>query len=78
MKQDYIQGYLSGVSKVFKQQVLTNGYELALQLPEAVKSHMEDLVLVPGKDTSHKVKDNEAYFHGYQKGLKLKKTELLE
>lgn len=78
LKQDYIQGYLSGLSKVFKQQVLTNGYELALQLPEDVKSYMEDLGLVPGKDTSHKVKDNEAYFHGYQEGLKFKKTELLE
>lgn len=78
LKQDYIQGYLSGLSKVFTQQVLTNGYELALQLPEAVKSYMEDLDLVPGKDTSHKIKDNEAYFHGYQEGLKFKKTELLE
>lgn len=25
LKQDYIQGYLSGLSKVFTQQVLTNG-----------------------------------------------------
>lgn len=58
--------------------MLTNGYELALQLPEAVKSYMEDLELVPGKDTSHKVKNNEAYYHGYQEGLKFKKTELLE
>lgn len=78
LKQDYIQGYLSGLSKVFKQQVLTNGYELALQLPEAVKSYMEDLELVSEKDTSQKVKNNEAYYHGYHEGLKFKKTELLE
>ncbi len=78
LKQDYIQGYLSGLSKVFTQQLLTNGYELALQLPEAVKSYMDDLSLVPGKDTSHKVKDNEAYYNGYREGLKFKNTELLE
>jgi hypothetical protein len=39
---------------------------------------MDDFSLVSGKDTSHKVKENEVYFHGYQEGLKLKKTELLE
>ncbi|EHK9937676.1 hypothetical protein AAK913_14445 [Enterococcus faecium] len=50
--------------------MLTNGYELALQLPEALKTYMEDLDLVPEKDTSHKVKDNAAYYHGYQEGLK--------
>ncbi|EGP4892153.1 DUF2786 domain-containing protein [Enterococcus faecium] len=69
LKQDYIQGYLSGLSKVFKQQVLTNGYELALQLPEAVKNYMESLSLVPGKDMSHKVENPNAYYSGYKDGL---------
>lgn len=78
LKQDYIQGYLTGLSKIFKQQVLTNGYELALQLPEAVKNYMEDLTLVPGKDTSHKVKNPNAYFSGYKDGLNFSSKDLLD
>lgn len=72
LKQDYIQGYLIGLDSIFRKQVLTNGYELALQLPKVVETHIEDLGLVTGKDTSHKVKDIEAYNSGYQEGVKFK------
>ncbi|MHC5228961.1 hypothetical protein ACYSNW_11830 [Enterococcus sp. LJL99] len=72
LKQDYIQGYLIGLDSIFRKQVITNGYELALQLPEVVENHIEDLGLVTGKDTSHKIKDIEAYYSGYQEGMKFK------
>lgn len=37
LKQDYIEGYLVGLSKTFRNQVVTNGYEIALQVPEIVQ-----------------------------------------
>ncbi|WP_411372754.1 DUF2786 domain-containing protein [Enterococcus thailandicus] len=78
LKQDYIEGYLTGLSKILTKQVLTNGYELALQLPEVVKVHLEELNLVSGKDNSHKVKNTEAFYSGYQDGINFNKNELLE
>lgn len=67
MKYDYIQGYLTGLYKVFKQQVLSNGYELALQIQEVVKNYMEDLSLISDNDTYHKVNNHEAYYSGYKR-----------
>lgn len=75
LKQDYIEGYLLGLTKSFEEQVLTNGYELALQLPDVVTAEIEKMGLVKGKDTSHKVKDQEAFSSGYQEGLKFKTRE---
>lgn len=77
MKKDYIQGYLVGLENILNNQVITNGYELALQLPETVKNHLEELNLVKGKDTSHMVKDMDAYHSGYQEGIKFKSREQL-
>ncbi|GGD03560.1 DUF2786 domain-containing protein [Enterococcus wangshanyuanii] len=77
LKQDYIQGYLVGLENTLDSQVLTNGYELALQLPEAVATHLEGLELVKGKGTSHTVKDIEAYHSGYQEGVKFRRHEQL-
>ncbi|BDG69748.1 hypothetical protein ENLAB_33120 (plasmid) [Enterococcus innesii] len=33
IKQDYLEGYMKGLSQTFRKQVLTNSYELALQVP---------------------------------------------
>ncbi|EPI01736.1 hypothetical protein D920_00404 [Enterococcus faecalis 13-SD-W-01] len=41
--------------------MLVNIYELALQLPEVVIVVAEELGLVKGKDTSHKVQDSDTY-----------------
>ncbi|MFP8918516.1 DUF2786 domain-containing protein, partial [Enterococcus innesii] len=41
LKQDYIEGYLVGLSKTFRKQVVTNGYEIALQVPEIVQKEVE-------------------------------------
>jgi len=68
LKQDYLEGYLRGLTETFKKQVLTNGYELALQVPEVVETAVEKIGLVPGKDTSHNVKDREAFYSGYADG----------
>ena len=78
LKQDYIEGYLEGLFSIFHRQVLTNGYELALQVPEVVIAATEELGLVKGKDTSHKVQDSEAYYSGYQEGVNFRSKELLE
>ena len=78
LKRDYIQGYLKGLSKALKQQVITNGYELALQLPQIVTEKVQQLNLVAGKDTSHEVNDYSIFYKGYQEGLKFKSRELIE
>ncbi|MGH1812377.1 DUF2786 domain-containing protein [Enterococcus entomosocium] len=57
------QDYLEGLSQTFRKQVLTNGYELALQ--------------VPGKDTSHTVRDREAFYSGYAEGVRFKDKDRL-
>ncbi|GAB7306749.1 DUF2786 domain-containing protein [Enterococcus gallinarum] len=70
LKQDYLEGYLRGLSETFRNQVLTNGYELALQVPEVVQTTVKEIGLVPGKDTSHNVKDREAFYSGYAEGVR--------
>lgn len=77
LKQDYIEGYLRGLSRVFSQQVSTNGYELALQLPDLVIQQAKKLNLVKGKDTSHQVTYHEAFSTGYKDGLKYKQREMI-
>ncbi|EGO2513370.1 DUF2786 domain-containing protein [Enterococcus faecalis] len=77
LKQDYIEGYLTALSSVFEAQVLTNGYELALQLPVAVHEEVSKLGLVKGKDTSHQVENFDAFQSGYQEGLQFKSKELI-
>lgn len=77
LKQDYLEGYLKGLSQTFRKQVLTNGYELALQVPEAVQSEVEKIGLVPGKDTSHNIKDRQAYYAGYAEGVHFTEKEKL-
>lgn len=47
-----------------------NGYELALQVPEIVQTAVKEIGLVPGKDTSHTVKDREAFYSGYAEGVR--------
>ncbi|EPI03714.1 hypothetical protein D920_00281, partial [Enterococcus faecalis 13-SD-W-01] len=78
LKQDYIEGYLEGLFSIFQRQVLANGYELALQLPEVVIAATEELGLVKGKDTSHKVQDSEAYYSGYQEGVNFRNKKMLD
>lgn len=78
LKQDYLEGYLRGLTETFKKQVLTNGYELALQVPEVVETAVEKIGLVPGKDSSHKVKNPNAYYSGYKDGLNFSSKELLD
>lgn len=78
LKQDYIQGYLVGLQEQFWEQVTTNGYELALQVPRHVEKEFDRLSLVPGKDTSHKTKDMEAFQEGVRKGKQFRKKESLE
>lgn len=78
LKQDYIEGYLEDLFSIFHHQVLTNGYELALQLPEVVVAATEELGLVKGKDTSHKVQDSEAYYSGYQEGVNFRNKKMLD
>ncbi|GAB2023909.1 hypothetical protein RyT2_29930 [Pseudolactococcus yaeyamensis] len=75
LKQDYIEGYLVGLAKSFEQQVLANGYALALQLPDVVTAKIEKLGLVKGNDSSHIVKYHEAFSVGYQEGLRFKTRE---
>ncbi|EAE4662569.1 DUF2786 domain-containing protein [Listeria monocytogenes] len=75
MKQDYIEGYLSALESLFDQQVVTNGYELALQLPDVVKDEIAKIEFVTGKDVSHEVKDFEAYHTGYREGKKFKQRD---
>ncbi|MEB8418529.1 DUF2786 domain-containing protein [Enterococcus casseliflavus] len=70
LKQDYLEGYLRGLSETFRKQVLTNGYALALQVPEVVQAAVKEIGLVPGKDTSHNVKDREAFYSGYEEGVR--------
>lgn len=77
LKQDYIEGYLVGLSKTFRNQVRTNGYELALQVPEIVQEEVERMELVPGKDTSHQAKNNEAFYSGYVEGIRFTEKERL-
>lgn len=77
LKQDYIEGYLQALKEVFQQQVITNGYELALQLPDVVEQEVKKLNLIKGKDTSHKVTDHDAHHSGYKEGLKFKQRELI-
>ncbi len=57
--------------------MLTNGYELALQVPEVVETAVEKIGLVPGKDTSHNVKDREAFYSGYADGVRFTDKERL-
>ena len=77
LKQDYLEGYLKGLSQTFRKQVLTNGYELALQVPEVVQAEVEKIGLVPGKDTSHTVRDREAFYSGYAEGVRFKDKDRL-
>lgn len=77
LKQDYLEGYLKGLSQTFRKQVLTNGYELALQVPEVVQAEVEKVGLVPGKDTSHTVRDREAFYSGYAEGVRFKDKDRL-
>lgn len=77
LKQDYIEGYLVGLSKTFRNQVRTNGYEIALQVPEIVQEEVERMKLVPGKDTSHQTKNNEAFYSGYAEGIRFTEKERL-
>lgn len=78
LKQDYIQDYLVGLQEQFWEQVTTNGYELALQVPRHVQKEFDRLSLVPGKDTSHKTKEMEAFQEGVRKGKQFRKKESLE
>ena len=78
LKQDYIEGYLVGLSTALKQSVITNGYELALQLQEAVENELKKLDLTIGKDVTHVVKEHEAYSKGKQEGLKFKDNPQIE
>lgn len=78
LKQDYIEGYLRGLSQTFKKQVLTNGYEIALQVPEIVQTEVEKIGLVPGKDTSHTVINLDAFNFGYAEGVRFKDKEQLQ
>lgn len=75
LKQDFIEGYLSALESLFDQQVVMNGYELALQLPDVVKEEVAKIGLVTGKDVSHQVKDFEAYHNGYREGKKFKQRD---
>lgn len=77
LKQDYLEGYLKGLSQTFRKQVLTNGYEMALQVPEVVQAEVEKIGLVPGKDTSHTVWDREAFYSGYAEGVRFKDKDRL-
>lgn len=77
LKQDYLEGYLKGLSQTFRKQVLTNGYELALQVPEVVQTEVEKIGLVPEKDTSHTVRDREAFYSGYAEGVRFKDKDRL-
>lgn len=77
LKQDYLEGYLRGLNETFKKQVLTNGYELALQVPEVVETVVEKIGLGPGKDTSHNVKNREAFYSGYADGVRFTEKERL-
>lgn len=69
LRRDYIEGYLHGLDKKFKEQVSNNKYEVALTLKPVVVEKIEELNLVAGKDTSHQVKDEEAYQTGFEDGL---------
>lgn len=53
-----------------KKQVRTNGYEIALQVPEIVQEEFEQMELVPGKDTSYQTKNVEAFYSGYAEGVR--------
>lgn len=77
LKQDYLEGYLRGLSETFRKQVLTNGYELALQVPKVVQTAVKEIGLVPGKDTSHNVKDREAFYSGYAEGVRFSDKDKL-
>ncbi len=78
LKQDYIQGYLAGLQEQFWEQVKTNGYELALQVPEYVQKEFNELSLVPGKDISQKIKDLGVFQEGVREGKQLRQKERLE
>ncbi|MFZ7299369.1 DUF2786 domain-containing protein [Enterococcus gallinarum] len=78
LKQDYIQGYLVGLQEQFWEQVKTNGYELALQVPKYVQKEFDELSLVPGKGTSHKIKDLIVFQEGVREGKQFRQKESLE
>lgn len=73
MKQDYIEGYLQALASLFREQVLTNGYEVALQLPEIVIDALKSKNLQPGKNRERKIQDVEAYREGYTDGKQFRK-----
>jgi hypothetical protein len=77
LKQDYIEGYLVGLSKTYRNQVRTNGFEIALQVPEIVIEEVKRMGLVHGKDTSHQAKNNEAFYSGYAEGIRFTNKERL-
>lgn len=81
LKQDYIEGYLTALQTIFKKQVLANGYELALQLPDIVELESQKLGLVKGKDVSYELDNSEAsnlaFNNGYQDGLEFNNHELI-
>ncbi|WP_088816374.1 MULTISPECIES: DUF2786 domain-containing protein [Listeria] len=78
MKQDYIEGYLQALQATFKTQVVTNGYELSLQLPEIVIKAVNQKQLVPGKNRQHVVQEAEAYYQGYKDGEEFRQKESIE
>lgn len=68
LRRDYIAGYLKGLDVKFKDQVQNSKFELALTLHPVVIEEAEALKLVKGKDTSHEVKNDEAYQKGFNDG----------
>lgn len=69
LRRDYIAGYLQGLHKKFVEQVQNKSFSLALTIHPAVIEEHKALGLVKGKDTSHEVKDEEAYRTGFAEGL---------
>lgn len=68
LKQDYIEGYLTGLFKTFEKQVLTNGYEVSLQLPNVVTVQIEELGLIKNsKNLLHEITDNGAFLMDIEK-----------
>ena len=79
LKQDYIEGYLTGLYKTFEKHVLTNGYEVSLQLPNVVTVQIKELGLIKNsKNLSHEITDNGAFFDGYREGLKFNNHDQIE
>ena len=68
-----------GLYKTFEKQVLTNGYEVSLQLPNVVNVQIEELGLIKNsKNLSHEITDNGAVFDGYREGLKFNNHDQIE